>query len=428
MAEHGRLEASFLRRTGEWALVVLGGTALLMACAPERRQHVLKLLFDGVPDETRTPSAVEARRAAPADPATFAATVSLKHASFATQCDHCHVERSMVPADEKCAQCHTPQPHTAGEAVDVSGSRCSSCHHEHGGRMADLKIVPTQRCTGCHRFQPFESAHPELKLVKADPEEVQEAKYETGLEVFHATHLKQTVRAGARQGQVLDCVDCHVPDMTGVSFESPRFDTVCSGCHSVPLHKNVSPPDWAGLRSKIEGSDAELVLLSDARWRTAEKELEDKADKAKGDQQEKLEAQLDSLRDARKALKSGSTKDCLLCHSLAEKKVAEQVVALVPPTHFRTRWLERVAFSHQAHAYQSCTHCHHVPASASEELGRLMLPSIKTCTECHREEGASSTCSVCHVYHDRTPTAIPFGANEHEAIRLLNIGNASKAH
>jgi hypothetical protein len=409
--------------------VVLGAGLLLVACAPEQRQRVLTLLFDGAPESQMVTSSAEARRSMPVDSSVFAATVSFNHTSFATQCDHCHVERSMVPADSKCVQCHAAQPHVAGEAVDVSGSRCSGCHHEHGGRTADLTIVPAQRCTGCHRFHPFEAAHPEFKLIKADPEDVQEAKYETGLEVFHATHLKQTVRGGARQGQPLDCVDCHVPDLAGAGFLPPRFDMVCAGCHSVPLHKNVSPPDWPALKGKVhEDAEAELVLLSDARWRAAEKELEEAADKAEDEKQEKLEEQLDSLRDARKELKSGPMKDCLLCHSLTEKKIDDKVAAVIPPTTFRSQWFERVAFSHQAHAYQSCTHCHTVPASASEELGRLMLPSVKTCTECHREDGASSGCSVCHVYHDRTPLAIPFGGNQPEAIRLLNIGGASKAH
>ncbi len=423
MKQQGRSRRWSFRQVGEWLAVVGLAALFVLACAPEQRSRVLTLLFDGVPDGGAESVRDRSRRAPVVPVALKAESISHHHASFASQCNQCHVDETTGGlADSKCVACHIAQPHVEGQSVDTNEARCSSCHREHQGSSASLTLVPVPRCTPCHKVHPFESAHPEFELVKADAEDVAEAKHATGLEVFHATHVKQTHRSGPRQGQALDCIDCHAPDSGGAGFLPPTFDEHCSACHNVPRHKNVSPPDWNELTKELaEGADAELLLLSNARWRAAEKELEQAVDEAEDERQEQLEEQLESLQEFRDELKDTEVGDCLLCHTLVERKVGDETMAVFASTRFRTEWFEKVKFSHQAHAYLACSHCHQVPASAEEELGRLMLPSITVCTACHREDGASNHCSVCHRYHDRTPIG-PFGANQHEAIRLLNIG------
>jgi len=76
----------------------------------------------------------------------------------------------------------------------------------------------------------------------------------------------------------------------------------------------------------------------------------------------------------------------------------EVAMTAIPP-----RWLPHSRFDHGTHRSLACTECHQ--ATKSTETKDVLLPSIATCRECHRDvAGARSGCVECHLYHDPVRT------------------------
>src|SRR5882724_2415188 len=74
------------------------------------------------------------------------------------------------------------------------------------------------------------------------------------------------------------------------------------------------------------------------------------------------------------------------------------------PASNATRWMPQAEFSHDSHRMMTCESCH-TRATSSHETSDVLLPSIKTCQECHRAQGptkefAEGRCFECHQYHD----------------------------
>ena len=78
----------------------------------------------------------------------------------------------------------------------------------------------------------------------------------------------------------------------------------------------------------------------------------------------------------------------------------EQLPALVP-TRIPERWLPHSRFDHRAHRSLACAECHKAPEST--RTSDVLLPSVTTCRQCHRDDGGARTaCVECHLYHDKT--------------------------
>ena len=128
-----------------------------------------------------------------------------------------------------------------------------------------------------------------------------------------------------------------------------------------------------------------------------------------------------------------SSDTCLLCHTLTvpgtskpsvscgdtNGKPPSEVAGLIEPvraalkdargekppavaaTRIPPRWLPHSRFDHRAHRPLACAECHKAPEST--RTADVLLPSITTCRECHRDAGGARTaCVECHRYHDRT--------------------------
>jgi predicted CXXCH cytochrome family protein len=379
-------------------LVILG-----LACAEQERLRILTLLFDGVPEEEpgqqtpgEAPDSERGRQIAEApaptrtllDPSSPKAhTVSLNHASFATNCDRCHSPNATV-TDDHCQACHTERAHEAGIEMPAS---CGSCHPEHQGRSADLTRPASDRCTECHDAGPFEEEHAEFALID-DPDAAREAKYATGLEIFHTIHAGAPLPDGDREGEDCRCMDCHFLHPTQPdTFEPPTYDTVCHRCHELEVHKSVPSTSWPELRAELPTeADPAPVLLTDARWREWKRQAGDTP-------------AVTAMQQARDALIDDGLEECFRCHSFADREVDGERYAVVPPTRYRRQWFSRVRFKHSAHAFLDCRECHVAPSKVPDELGYLMLPDQEKCASCHREGGASNACSTCHTFHTRTP-------------------------
>jgi hypothetical protein len=65
-------------------------------------------------------------------------------------------------------------------------------------------------------------------------------------------------------------------------------------------------------------------------------------------------------------------------------------------------WLERGEFSHRAHRAVECESCH-TQARTSTSTGDVLIPAMKSCSQCHGESGTTlDQCATCHLYHNRS--------------------------
>ena len=94
----------------------------------------------------------------------------------------------------------------------------------------------------------------------------------------------------------------------------------------------------------------------------------------------------------------------------------------IKPTNIADRWLTRGPFTHAPHAHMNCLDCHGA-APESRETKDILMPTQKSCTECHRalegdkvqalktgspeeltakqkrEGGIAYSCLSCHKFH-----------------------------
>lgn len=362
---------------------------VMAACSEQKHRRILMALFDGVPEEEGAagegrPADSEAGAAgagdrqiaaAPAEdePADSFKGISANHADFATDCGACHGPSKLV-TDDLCQECHGVGLHQ-DEEMDAT---CASCHLEHRGLGADLTQARVELCTDCHDQHPFEDEHPEFSLV-TDADAARQAKYAAGLEVFHSTHAED-----------MECNECH--QSAGgrePAFKPVTFDDACATCHELDEHQTVPDTSWADLRARLpQGDAAEAVLLADARWQQRIEGLQGRPELA-------------VLEEVRQALADDGLEECLRCHSFVSQEADGKQTLAMAPVRYRTSWFRLVRFSHGDHADMDCDDCHSVPEDRAHELGRLMLPGQEICADCHNQDGASSACSTCHLFHDR---------------------------
>jgi hypothetical protein len=96
-------------------------------------------------------------------------------------------------------------------------------------------------------------------------------------------------------------------------------------------------------------------------------------------------------------------KTCKQCHTL---KATAGSLPEVAKSNLTTRWLSHAEFDHHAHRMMSCTACHS-RTTDSRDTADILLPGIRTCQQCHRQQGgtneaAEGRCFECHQYHDWT--------------------------
>jgi hypothetical protein len=113
------------------------------------------------------------------------------------------------------------------------------------------------------------------------------------------------------------------------------------------------------------------------------------------------------------------------------------------PTNVPAIWWRSAAFDHTAHRGVSCRGCHerafHDSPNSSRESKDVLLPSIKTCLECHAPRrrgpdagamsgGAGFDCTECHRYHNGDAALLglappPGAAEGRSPIRQFLLGN-----
>ena len=366
--------------------------------------------------------------------------LSRSHAVFTQQCNLCHVSRvgafSKAVTDDACLTCHDAPVHQENQTFTPS---CSSCHLEHRGAMR-LAATSDNSCAQCHSrlevrngnlhytasIHSFGADHPEFEVLlgnKVDPSQIR---------LNHYLHMQPNLIGPQNRRVQMTCDDCHRTLETSQSWpyageaKAPsallavrdskpntpsgmapiRFASHCAGCHTLQFDRRLGdeqvPHDTPQvvhafvtkqLQDYIATHPAEIHKAEPLNRQLPERmRLRPIANNAAEWVQFRVE-------DAEWLL---WTKTCKQCHTLIQNDNALPAIA---NSNITERWLPHAEFDHQSHRMISCESCH-TKTRTSHDSSDILVASIKTCQQCHRESSARDTaesrCFECHEYHDWT--------------------------
>lgn len=365
--------------------------------------------------------------------------VSAEHAIFGNECTSCHTTWSEVK-DVSCVGCHEAPMHHA--TLKIVEPRCATCHQEHRG-MDALVDVPDKQCLQCHtdlqkvyagtkierQILHFTKGHPEFVKIR------EKRKDESQLIFNHKIHLLPEKGAKAkiaedlglagRESDSLTCTDCHRVDKGGRYMVPINYAKHCGYCHTHQLlfdekdfPKEEAPHDTP---QRIHESLMNRVFEFAASPRPTptpkaeeEEEEDDWGERGGGDEKEEtaevIEPTLpwvtERVEKIENLLYKRNPQACAKCHHFEDVKDVPKDAAyhkklVTVPTRVPARWFENSNFDHRAHRTLACAVCH-AEAKTSTTVEDVLVPGIKSCTDCHKEEGgARSQCVRCHFYHKK---------------------------
>jgi hypothetical protein len=376
-------------------------------------------------------------------------TISNPHRGI--PCESCHDAPFSSVADEQCLACHGKVGKHAAEQVrlhqDAPGD-CTACHSEHE-RDEGLLRVPDAKCISCHAtlsafatgatledVTDFGAGHPEFRasvLASLDasvPVRIrlsESPREQSGLAFPHDVHLKPGLR-GPNSAETLECASCHEPRLGGLLMHRIRFAEQCERCHrlkflNAPPNRTAPHAEPAEVRTALYEFFAAQALEDlpgsadappEGRRRPGARPAENARDDALAKARERSEAAALVL--------LGKDGRCDQCHAMsgeiADRRVAD---VRILPLRADDTWFPLARFDHSAHVDVPCDRCH--PASKTSSAEIVMLPSIRTCRECHVgeervAEKVNSPCVSCHLYHGPDPE-VPV----RQALRPANTGS-----
>ena len=208
-------------------------------------------------------------------------------------------------------------------------------------------------------------------------------------------------------GDRLNCGYCHQPDDSQAYMAPVRFAKHCVACHALDfdprLPSAVVPHDTprmvrAFLRDFF-ATAAEECRKPGALQDGAATELRRRCQTiglVKGDDRPDDGAAAEPWIATQ--LTTVFKQNCSFCHrvSVAPGRLPEVAATAIP-----TRWFPHSRFDHRPHRVLGCIECHQT--ARSRETTDVLLPSIKTCRDCHRQgaDAARSSCVECHYYHEK---------------------------
>jgi hypothetical protein len=392
--------------------------------------------------------------------------LSSSHQLLGDDCHACH-ELPFVPVRSMaCAPCHADTRHHFESArfvlPDFAATDCAGCHSEHQGPTG---IIPVQQslCADCHGdlrvraetglldATDFGRSHPQFQpTVVSDPASGRVQRVALGtagfpeersnLKFSHAIHLAQRCEVAgvtdveelkkvpvetlqgcrvlqqARQDlnqEGLACVDCHRPEVGGVSMLLPRMQEHCSVCHSHRLGFDESAPD----RVLPHGRPDEVIAVINDFYAARAMQgrpgtvVEDQpglrrrpgeTPPAAGPTGTGLSPEQEAQAIAARKLEDVFGRSlCGVCHEIIPPAASERGKWEVRPVRVASVWMPKARFDHGAHETMGCMDCHR--AQTSKTSKDVLMPPIETCRACHQGEHARaavpSTCIMCHVYH-----------------------------
>jgi hypothetical protein len=372
------------------------------------------------------------------------------HAVTADNCEACHQQPFVRVRDAACLACHAPSLHGHGDgfsavAGDAGRSQCTDCHRAHDGN-AHLVRRDDATCTDCHRdlraiagsmvtsgdAADFYTAHPEFRvtnLLVAQREGLGSARPFTitsrrlardgatfsdgsGLIFPHDAHLDRDGVRGPDGPRVLACGDCHVPAADG-GFRPVSMERDCAACHrldfdpadperTVPHGRPQAVVDMLVdyySRQFLQGFPGALPLPGTGIPRPGREVTA--AERAQALHRARQRATL----VARDVLER---RVCITCHVVDRTSAdGEPLAWVVRPVALTDRWFPGARFDHGDHGttLTPCRTCHE--AARSSDARDILLPTIKTCRECHAGSTVpagsrnllASGCMACHGFH-----------------------------
>lgn len=430
-------------RLASWSLTLAIGISVLFLFLPMSSIYV--------------PEMREALRSipfVPSDSSTWSpGSLHAAHRSIGDRCEACHAKPFEPVRNEECLACHSdvrrhvPLQSTRGGTADRE--RCTQCHLEHSQPSA-LMQRDQRMCSDCHsdlemlkpgtrlpRVTDFDTDHPEFRVSAltsvAKPDgawswRTQRLDHNNPVSFLEQSHLRFSHRkhldpAGIKSPQgerVLDCQDCHRPDVSGRYMRPVQMEAHCASCHSLKF-------DERDPSSAVPHGDLNAVFRKLQEHFSSEFLSQDKASGSAGvahlqrpgrsshtlspeeDRRAREWVDSQSLRIARELLEK---RVCADCHEvLHDSNAAGFAQWRIVPVRLTTRWMPRAQFDHAKHSGEKCTSCHET-AMDSEATSDILLPRIARCRQCHGGAAAaakvSSDCVMCHAFH--IPTHEPWGA------------------
>lgn len=390
--------------------------------------------------------------------------ISLAHASFANDCQACHVNAFESVRDSSCVACHKDMPEHADahsliaakgspnpfRAVLNATSRvfnrpensCVDCHLEHEGAVSSPP-TPQRFCTDCHDglstrvkttklldVGDFATKHPQFRpgivTNAGDPPVIkrislsENAKENTGLKFPHAMHLSST-NGVARMAMTLPayksgltCTDCHTPSADKSTFEPVDMEKDCSSCHSLGLGKVGNT-----VLTLRHGDARQTIAEIKALYRGASAQslptngfLAGRHIPGSVRPSSQADMPIPSANAAiRRIFSKGGT--CYECHEVVAPANPASLDFTVKPVSVPKIYMSKAWFDHKAHDTAKCETCHTAPQSKS--AADVLMPGIKTCQTCHagatpQHDKIQSTCSMCHGYHFEDTLKTKMGA------------------
>jgi hypothetical protein len=366
--------------------------------------------------------------------------LSRSHAVFTQQCNLCHVSRvgafSKTVTDDACLTCHDAPVHQENQTFAPT---CSSCHQEHKGAMR-LAATSDNSCSQCHAslqvrrgtphyaatIHSFDTDHPEFGVLvrsNRDPGQIR---------LNHYLHLQPNLIGPQNRRVQMTCDDCHralekshswpysgearasnatlattVPKpSTPSGMASIQFANHCTGCHTLQFDRRFGD-------EQVPHESPQIVHVF------VTKHFQDYISMHPAEiyKAEPPNRQLPERMRLRPIVNNAAewvqfrveeaewllwTKTCKQCHALT---LNDSALPTIAKANTSDRWLPHAQFDHQSHRMISCESCH-TKARTSHDSTDILVASIKTCQQCHRESSAHDTaesrCFECHEYHDWT--------------------------
>ncbi len=326
--------------------------------------------------------------------------ITPSHSMFAAKCIVCHASNggfTKAVHDQACSACHDGPVHNVQQ---TSNPACASCHIEHNGDV-HLKNISDANCTACHARLTTKTGKPTIAAAVdslAHHPDFRAQPDPGTIKLNHKVHLASNLR-GPHGTVQLKCVDCHRVSPEGAYMLPVKYAGACSACHPLQFDPRIS--DQAPHKETPVVHDY-VVRALQSYIAAHPNALNDRAEiRVPGRPPEPRAANSSSwvtlrVAEAEKLLWG---KTCKECHALNFEPATG--IPAVAKANVKIRWLERGEFEHRAHGFAGCTFCHK-SAAVSTKTSDVLLPGVKVCQQCHREDeqAAGSQCVECHVYHD----------------------------
>ena len=350
------------------------------------------------------------------------------HAVACASCHREHVgdQRIAPPGKQVCTDCHGNAERLAG-SVAPGYTKSSTKTANVAGVNADLGdgllryIAPDARTAESKAsdlvpvFESFAKGHPSFGYERPGAQDPADLKFN------HARHFRSDIPLV--DGKKLDCASCHQLEPNRAFYQPVRYEKHCQQCHTLQIQSDmpdlkIPHGDSAKVRLFLGSLDASYTELYRAKGVTDPVELSKKVEaetqklRMRGllslqDLEQRVFFDGDPKDDAseKRLMRSGNPKfltECSKCHTVAP--AIGEIGPKVNPPQMARRWLQKGQFTHLSHTHMECKSCHG-DAEKSKLTSDILLPTQKSCVECHYPstdtdtKGVKSSCLSCHQFH-----------------------------